>query len=233
MILYRFVGPVFTAVFPPMTHLWELKQAGELAALYHKSAQLVSVLILPTALVISFFAPDLLLLWTKDPVTVEKTHWLLSILVLGTALNSVMNIPYGLQLAAGWTKLSFFVNFYSVLIFAPLTILFIQAAGAPGAAWNWVFINLGYVLITVPIMHRRLLKNEMGAWYGRDVLGPLAASLGVVAAAYFAVPLGGFGFIGKLACLAGVWALAAAGAVLSAPAVRDICFRTLMKLRTV
>ena len=179
-IIFRFVGPVFSATFPSLSHNYELKNELELSKLYHKSSQLVSILILPTALVICFFSSDILMLWTRDPMETEKAHLLVSILVVGMALNCLMNIPYALQLAAGWTKLNFHVNLVSVLILVPFTIFLTRLFGAVGAASNWVLLNLGYILVVIPILHGRLLKNEMWRWYIRDTLMPLLGSLVVV-----------------------------------------------------
>ncbi len=231
MILYRLVGPIFSATFPSFTRAFELRQQGELANLYHKSAQLVSVLVLPTALVISFFSGEILLLWTKDPVMVERAHVLVSILVIGTALNGLMNIPYALQLAAGWTRLNFTVNLFSVLILVPLIILLTKIYGAAGAASVGVILNAGYVLIIIPIMHQRLLKKEMGAWYLQDVFGPLAVSLLVVGCASFVVPLEQFNIWGRMAGLGLIWGSATLAAILSTGFIRNICFRFLVNMR--
>ncbi len=55
MNLDRFVGPVFSATYPRLTNLVALGATEEITRLYHKSAQLVSVLVLPAALVVALF----------------------------------------------------------------------------------------------------------------------------------------------------------------------------------
>jgi hypothetical protein len=60
--------------------------------------------------------------------------------------------------------------------------------GGVGAAFVWLALNLGYVAIGIPLMHRRLLPTEMSRWYWVDVLPPLAASTGVGLAWRIAVP---------------------------------------------
>lgn len=230
-ILFKFVGPVFQAVFPPLTQAYELKKEGELANLYHKGSQLVSVLILPTALVIAFFSKDIVLLWFRNPLTAENTHLLVSILVIGMVLNGLMNLPYALQLAAGWTRLSFMANLHSVLVMVPATILLIRFYGAPGAAASFGILNFGYIVLLIPIMHRRLLKKEMGAWYIQDILWPLLGALAIVVCAFYAVPLGHFGSIWKFLVLGAIWALATLTAISLAPFIRNICLRFALKLK--
>jgi len=175
--LGRFVSPVFSATFPRLTNLVALGARDEITRLYHKSAQLVSVLALPAALVSALFSKEILLLWTQRPAIVANTHLLVSILVIGTALNALMNIPYALQLASGWTRLAFFVNLVSVLLVTPLIFVLTKWYGAVGAASVWVIQNAGYMFISLPIMHRRLLPNEKWRWYFEDVGRPLFAAV--------------------------------------------------------
>ncbi len=177
MTLYRFISPVFQATYPRLTNLVELGAKNEIIKLYHKSAQLVAVLVLPAAFVVAFFSKEILLLWTQSPVTVEHTYLLVSILVIGTAFNGLMNIPYALQLATGWTRLTFYVNLISVLLMVPLMIVLTKWYGVVGAASVWVILNAGYILFSIQIMHRRLLTSEKWRWYFEDVGRPLLAGL--------------------------------------------------------
>jgi O-antigen/teichoic acid export membrane protein len=177
MNLGRFVAPVFSATFPRMTNLVALGAREEMTRLYHKSAQLVSVLVLPAAVVVALFSEEILLLWTQSPETAEHTHLLVSILVMGTAIHGLMHIPYALQLASGWTRLAFLGNVVSVLLLTPLMIALTKWYGAVGAAGVWVILNVGYMFISVPIMHRRLLPAEKWRWYFEDVGRPLIAAV--------------------------------------------------------
>jgi len=177
MNLYRFISPVFLATWPRLTNLVELGATTELTSLYHKSAQLVSVFVLPAALVVAFFSEEILLLWTQNPVTAGHAHVLVSILVIGTAFNGLMNIPFALQLAFGWTRLAFLADVVSVLLLVPLIIMLTKWYGALGAASAWVILNVGYIFSSIPIMHRRLLPTEKWRWYYEDVGRPLLAAL--------------------------------------------------------
>ena len=177
MTLYRFARPVFSATYPKLTNLVELGAREEIIRLYHKSAQLVSVLVLPAAVVVALFSKEILLLWTRSPVTAEHTHVLVSILIMGTAFNGLMNIPYALQLASGWTRLTFYINLVSVLILVPLMIMLTRWYGAVGAASVWVILNAGYIVIGIQLMHRRLLPTEKWRWYLTDVGRPLLAAV--------------------------------------------------------
>ena len=177
MSLGRFFTPVFFSIYPRFTQLVSVNDQDGLIQLYHKSCQFFAVLILPASIVISLFSYEVLLLWTQSTVTAEKTHLIVSILICGTALNGLMNPPYALQLAFGWTKLSVLTNLVAVIILVPLIIFLTLSYGPIGAAIAWLLLNFGYVIIEIPIMHRKILRKEMWRWYWSDVTVPIMAGL--------------------------------------------------------
>jgi len=175
--LYRLTGPVSAAIYPKLTELVSLADEEGVKKIYHKSSQLTSVLILPAAVVIALFSREIIFIWTQNPVTAEKTCLLASILVCGTALNGVINVPYVLQLAHGWTRLTVYVNSVSVVVLVPIIVVLARHFGAVGGASAWVILNVGYMFTIIPLMHRRLLPQEKWAWYLNDVGAPLAISV--------------------------------------------------------
>lgn len=179
--LYYFIGPVYTALFPKFSQLVSINDQNGLKELYHKGCQFMSVMILPAAIVVSFFSSEILLLWTGDPVTVANTHSIASILIIGTVLNGLMNLPYALQLAHGWTKLSLYTNIIAVIVLVPLIYFLAKQYGPVGAAFAWVILNSGYFLISIHIMHRRLLTDEKWRWYLNDVAVPMLTAITVAA----------------------------------------------------
>jgi O-antigen/teichoic acid export membrane protein len=173
MSLNRLISPIFLGIYPRLTQLVSLNDQQRLIRLYHQSCQFMSVMILPVAIVCAFFSYEILLLWTQNSMTAEKSHLLVSILVCGTALNGLMHLPYALQLAFGWTRLSFSKNVLAVILLVPLIIYTTTHYGAVGAACVWLILNVGYVFFEIPIMHSRLLRKEKWRWYWHDVCFPL------------------------------------------------------------
>jgi len=178
--LTNLTSSVFTAVFPNFSRRVALGDIEGLKQLYHRSCQLMSVIVLPVAVLVALFAQEILVVWIQNPVTVANTHILVSLLIIGTALNGLMNLPYALQLAHGWTSLSFYTNVVSVIILIPMLVVAISHYGTVGAAVVWVVLNSGYLLIELQIMHRRLMKGEQWRWYLEDVGLPLVATLSVI-----------------------------------------------------
>jgi O-antigen/teichoic acid export membrane protein len=176
----QFTNPLFSALFPKFSELAAGSARTALSDLYHKGCQLVSVLIVPATLILVFFPREILMLWIGDAPTVDNTHRILSLFMIGTALNATMTIPFALQLACGWTKLSFYKNLIAVAVLIPLLFWLATTYGAIGAAIVWIVLNLGYFLLEIPIMHSRFLKGEMWRWYIRDVGEPVLIVLAVM-----------------------------------------------------
>jgi len=163
------VTPFFTAIFPRLSQLVMDDDKTGLKNLYHESCQSVSVIVLPIAVIIALFAPEILRTWTGNPLIASETHVIASVLVVGAALNALTNMPYALQLANGWTKLAFYQNLVSIVVLVPGIILLTERYGGVGAATMWILLNSCYVFITVQLMHRRLLRGEQRKWYLVDV----------------------------------------------------------------
>jgi len=216
--LYLVASPVYTAAFPRFSQLASRGEMEAVRAVYHKSCQLVAVTVWPMALIIACFARELLLLWTGSAVTAEATHRVLSLLIVGTALNTMAITPLALQLAHGWTRLAFVQNALAVALLAPCIVWMASRYGPAGAAVAWIILNAGYVLVGLTLMHQRLLRGELRTWYLVDTGRPLAASLAVAllcrwAYPSHAAPVAAFGWLAAASALT----LAAAAAVAPYP----------------
>jgi O-antigen/teichoic acid export membrane protein len=185
--LARLVAPIHSTFFPRFAQLAGQGDEAGLSRIYHRACQLVAVVVLPAGVMLALFAPQIILLWTRDPDLTGNTHALVSVLVVGNALHALVYLPYALQLAYGWTRLAFATNLAAVLVLLPAIVFATGRWGAIGAACVWVALTAGYVFVQVPIMHRRLLRGELARWYFEDVAKPLLALLPVAAAGWLLV----------------------------------------------
>jgi O-antigen/teichoic acid export membrane protein len=135
------------------------------------------IVIVPAAAVIAAFSGELLLLWTNDPVVANAAAPIAAFLVVGTALNGLMNVPYALQLAHGWTRLAVKVNLLLILVAAPAIVFVTPRYGTLGAATIWPAVNLIFMLVAVPITHRRLLPGMGVRWFLRAVALPVSVTV--------------------------------------------------------
>ncbi|HLM66287.1 MAG TPA: polysaccharide biosynthesis C-terminal domain-containing protein, partial [Longimicrobium sp.] len=150
----------------------------------------VTVLAGPAGLLLGFFAHGVIFMWSGDAGLAGGTSAVLSVLAVGTFLNTLVYMPYQLQLAHGWTGLAARVNLAAVAVLVPGLFWAVPRYGALGAAWAWLALNAGYVVISIQLMHRRLLPAEKWGWYLRDVLVPVSGALAVMLAARQLQPAG-------------------------------------------
>lgn len=218
-VLYQLIVPVTQAFYPRFSALVTCGDTTGLVAAYHRGAQLVSVLIVPTALVLMIFGEDLLVMWTSDVTLARDAAPLVALLTLGTLLNGLMNIPYNLQLAYGWSGFAARVNMVAVAILVPAILWVTPRYGAVGAAWVWVILNTGYVLITIHFMHRRLLTREKWNWYVADIGMPLIAAL-IVALVGFLLKPNQMGNLWLMLWIIGTGVMMLAAAGISANIIR-------------
>jgi O-antigen/teichoic acid export membrane protein len=173
--LYVFVAPVFNAVFP---RLVADMSTARLGTTYHRACQVASLLLLPPAVTVVVFAPEILSVWLGPAADIDTTGPLLQILAAATAVQGLLYVPNALMLGSGWTRLAIVVNFVGLVALVPMILILATRFGAIGAAVAWLAYNLAYALIGVPLMHRRLLRGDALQWYLLDVGAPLVGCVG-------------------------------------------------------
>jgi O-antigen/teichoic acid export membrane protein len=178
--LGQLVTPIFNAFSPRLAQLVAIHDTNAIRHTYHLGAQWMAGIVLPVGAVLAIFSKEILMLWTHDPIISERTHLVMSIVLLGTSLNALLNMPYALQLAYGWTRLGLATNIVASAVVIPSLLFSTAAFGVEGAAFVWVGLNIVYMLIPVPIMHLKLLPDEKWNWYVKDVVVPSIISVAMV-----------------------------------------------------
>ncbi len=180
--LYLLAIPIVTALSPRLTELVAKSEHQVLIDTYHQASQWLATVLIPVALVMAAFAEPLLYVWTGNVSLTQKAGPLLALLALGTLLHGFMYVPYTMQLAHGWTGCAIRVNILAVCFIVPAVMWSLPRYGAIGAAWAWLALTAGSMLIGVHFMHRRLLPGEKWRWYVDAVFKPLViGSLTVLA----------------------------------------------------
>ena len=223
------ITPMFNTIFPRFSALVAARDEKSLLEMYHGSTQVMAVMILPAAAVVAFFSWEIMHLWTGSPEIANNTASIVSILVSGTALNGLMNLPYALQLSHGWTRLGLAINTFFILTLVPAIILMTRHFGAAGAASVWLGLNGIYMIIGVPLTHRRLLKGEALRWFTKDIGVPLAGTLIIAGIARLIFPAfeSSSRFV-PCSLLLLVFVLTVVGAAMCTPATRDFISHSIL-----
>ena len=214
------IMPVATAFYPPLTRAVAAGNDKDVVWNYHTAAELTALLIAP-ALAICVLLPDAVILaWTGNPSLAADVGPLLRFLSIGMAANSLLQVPFALQLAHGWTNLPLRINCLAVAILLPSEYFAVQYFGAVGAAFVWALVNVAILPASAILMHRRLLASERSRWASRAVFLPLACSMTLVGIVAWLAPamssrLPAF----EIILVAGIIALA--GVSMCLPAIRQ------------
>lgn len=175
-LIYRLTGPVFNSYYPRITQLLEQKNTGLMLETYQQACKVMAAVVVPISLWLALFSYDILELWTRNITLANQAAGALSVLALGTMFNAFMHIPYAMQLAHNYTRLTLVQNIVAVILLAPLTWFFATHYTLTETALPWLLVNLGYVVIGAPLMHKYLALPGLSDWYLKAVLKPAILS---------------------------------------------------------
>ena len=225
--LYMLISPMFSVMYPRFSSLVHAGDTHKLIDLFHTSSQVMAVLVIPVAIVVAVFAHQALYLWTGDIHLSQQGAGILGFLILGNALNGLMNIPYAIQIAFGWTSLPFWLNVIYITTLVPAILWATINYGAVGAAAVWLLLNLLCLLIVPQLMHRIVLKREKFGWYLNSFLIPMliAVPFGMLLRL---LPIDGPGGVVVFSILMS-WVMLSATLVFSLPKTRRIALQQLSK----
>ena len=219
-------GALFTAFFPRFSALIAEGDGEVLRRTYHQSCQLVSLVVFPAAMTGIFFAPQILRVWTGSPQIAMEAGATVSLLLAGSALNSVLGTPYNLTVAYGWVSFGFYQNLISAILLGPAIVIMALKLGGLGAAIVWLILNVGYLLISAPIIHIRLLPGTLNSWLFVDV-GRAALVSAAVAMMSKLVIADDISTLLTIVFVAMSWVVGSLCCALALPAVRSYLFSAL------
>jgi O-antigen/teichoic acid export membrane protein len=224
------VTPVINAIFPRFSALIATGDEDALKKLYRSSTQLLAVIILPCAVFIVLFSREILLLWTHNASAADHATLIVSVMAIGTAINSLMCLPYTLQVASGWTRLGLKINMVLIAAMIPAISFMTIRFGAMGAAIVWTSLNVSYMSVGVWLTHRRLLIGETKTWF-ENVMYPLSGILAVALAGRWIFDhYGSSTTIATTLLISGIFLVSVLAAIASSQATRTVLVRKLRVL---
>lgn len=161
--------PVSNALIPRMAKLEAAANDTDLYRLYHHATQVVSVIAIPTCLVLAFFSKTVLWVWTGDAAAAENAAPILRLYAVGNGILVLAAFPYYLQYAKGDLRLHLWGNILFASLLVPMLLIATLMYGAVGAAYTWVGVNAFSFFVWVPIVHRRFLAGLHREWLKSDI----------------------------------------------------------------
>lgn len=190
--IYFIIAPLYSAYFPRFVHAVEdsrqdvtgSDKAAPLAPLYHQACQVLSVTTLPVAaaMIVDPFA--VMYTWTGSLSMSSHTMHYLQLMAIGFGLFGLMHMALAMLLAAGNTRTVFFHNLISVALAVPACIYAIGRFGPAGAIGVWIVVNMGYLVLLAPRVHRTLVPHQALSWAFVDVAIPVCTAVAAAMAAF-------------------------------------------------
>lgn len=196
--LYILLTPTFNVIYPRLTALVAANETEKLIYLYRSGTRLLLAALFPIAAAAAVFAEEILFFWTGNQALASSTAPVVSLFLIGTALNGAMHFPYALQLAYGMTRLPLTINAILVVVMIPTTIILALRYGAVGGAAAWAILNGIYLFIGTRLTHRSILKGVGLKWLLGDVGMPLGVTLLIVGGIGIKVREWGYSYYAEL-----------------------------------
>lgn len=167
--IFMLSTPLGIALLPRLTRLAAEKNHPGLRDLYRESTQLVSVIVIPAVLILSFFAEQVLWVWTGNIALSHNVAPVLTLYALGNGIVALGTFPYYLQFAKGDLRIYMLGTILLLAALIPALFLATQHYGMVGAGYAWLGVNALYFLFWLPIAHRRLERGLHSLWLSQDI----------------------------------------------------------------
>ncbi len=178
---YFLGGPIFSAVLPRFTQLFEAGDRAGLTQLFRKASQALVVLVVPAAATLVAYRMPLLALWSRSEATAAHIAPAFALRAAATAVHCALHAPYLLSLATGTSRFALAINGATVLVLLPLEVVLVARAGIEGAALGWlVAISFAFVAWHLVVRRRGWLDDALAPTLWHGLVRPAAASLLVV-----------------------------------------------------
>lgn len=225
--LYVLIMPMFNVVYPRMSALVVTGDTAKLSDLYRLGTRMLAAVLFPIAMLLAVFSEDLVSAWTGNPDIASIVAPVLSLLVIGSALNGMMFFPYALQLAYGMTWIPLTINIVLMCFLVPLIIFLTQIYGALGGAIAWLILEVVYLMLGPLLTHHYLLRGLASKWLFQDVGIPLALSILVGLAGRYITHEAGFSIYVKLIWGGGLAIFASILIIWLSPQLRSVAWQYL------
>lgn len=181
-------GPISSALMPRMARCQAEGLHEQLVAVYRQGTHLVSIVAVPTALILAFLATQVLWAWTGNQVLVEKAAPALSLYAIGYGFLALGAFPYYLQYAKGDLKLHLLGNILFIVLLVPAVIWAASHYGMTGAGWAWLAANVLYFFAWTPLVHRRFIPGLHLRWLLIDIALPVLPAVFLAVLATQCIP---------------------------------------------
>lgn len=151
---YIFSTALNSVLFPRFSKNFRVGDLSSIERVFRAAVVLIALLMTILCSVVYWFGAPLLNLVFEHELA-QGVADVLPVLMMGTALQSLLIVPYALQLAASWTSLSFRLNLVAIPLIAVMLPIGVAHYGALGGGYTWLIYNVLSLAATVYFVCRR------------------------------------------------------------------------------
>ena len=134
LALMQLQQPLIRAFFPRIV---QARGQADLVPMRGLTVGIVALCVVPCALT-ALFAPEILRLWTRDPIVVAEGTTPLRFVLGAVAINAMYQVTYQRLLSSASTRVIFRINIVVLAVTAPLAGFATDRFGAAGAGFIWL-----------------------------------------------------------------------------------------------
>jgi O-antigen/teichoic acid export membrane protein len=174
------VNPISTALLPRFTALYSTGKSDEASNLFHKINILVAIMVFSVMANMSFFASDLIWIWTGKSELSKNASQYVPMMALSAAMLAIATIPYNIAIANGYTKLNNLLGILSLVITLPGYWLTTKQFGPMGAAVTYCVVQTTITVIYIFVINSKFLhEKRWSKIYFNQIILPLVVSSGL------------------------------------------------------
>jgi O-antigen/teichoic acid export membrane protein len=182
------VNPISVALLPRFTALYSKGKSIEASLLFSKINIYVVIIVFALMANMSFFAKELIWIWTGKIELAVKSYRLIPIVVLGYSMLAFQIIPFNIAIANGNTKLNNQLGLISLFVTLPGYWVATKYYGVIGAASVFCAVQISITLIYIYFIKKKFLKEiQLKSLYINQMLFPFLISI-VVAQGFSFMP---------------------------------------------
>lgn len=151
---YIFSSALNSVLFPRFSVNLSSGDQVSLASVFLTTCFVITFLMIVLCVSVYYFGGEPInMLFSPD--LAEGITPLLPVLLVGTALQSILIVPFALQLAARWTHISLWLNLIWIPIALLLMPIMVEKFGVMGGAYIWLIYNVYSIVLTFSILSKK------------------------------------------------------------------------------
>lgn len=151
---YIFSSALNSVLFPRFSVNLSSGDEGKIASVFRIACSVITFLMVVLCSSVYYFG-DKPISMLFSPELASGIAPLLPVLLVGTALQSILIVPFALQLAARWTHISLWLNLVWIPVALLLMPFMVAKFGVMGGAYIWLIYNIYSIVLTFFIFAKK------------------------------------------------------------------------------